>query len=143
MRSPQPTTFEPEYFRTKPLMTAGYSDKRVAFIRSKVKPQSSWLLHLAGDHHQNFETKPLLHGQHMMRCMLTANLAVDRTCFRIDSSTTVVTQERAEEQSNKSRISASPMGRRAVSCIGVPLMQPWRARRKRFLPRILVFVLAS
>ena len=58
-----------------------YSDKRVAFIRSKVKPQSSWLLHLAGDHHQNFETKPLLHGQHMMRCMLTSNLAVDRACF--------------------------------------------------------------
>ena len=40
-------------------------------------PQSSWLLHLAGDHHQNFETKPLLHGQHMMRCMLTSNIAVD------------------------------------------------------------------
>ena len=36
-----------------------------------------------------------------MRCMLTANLAVDRACFRVDSSTTVVTQERAEEQSNK------------------------------------------
>ena len=55
-----------------------YSDKRVAFIRSKAKPQSSWLLHLAGDHHQNFETKPLLHGQHMMRCMLTSNLALDQ-----------------------------------------------------------------
>ena len=64
--------FEPSY------SDRWYSDKRVAFIRSKVKPQSSWLLHLAGDHHQNFETKPLLHGQHMMRCMLTANLAVDQ-----------------------------------------------------------------
>ena len=57
--------------------TSGYSDRRVAFIRSKVKPQSSWLLHLAGDHHQNFENKPLLHTQHMMRCMLTSNIAVD------------------------------------------------------------------
>ena len=55
-----------------------YSDKRVAFLRSKAKPQSSWLLHLAGDHHQNFENKPLLHAQHMMRCMLTSNVAVDQ-----------------------------------------------------------------
>ena len=73
----------------------------VAFIRSKVKPQSSWLLHLAGDHHQNFETKPLLHGQHMMRCMLTANLAVDRACFYVDSSTAFVIQERAKPNINK------------------------------------------
>ena len=26
----------------------------------------------------NFETKPLLHTQHLMRCMLTSNLAVDQ-----------------------------------------------------------------
>lgn len=65
-----------------------------------MKPQSSWLLHLAGDHHQNFETKPLLHGQHMMRCMLTANLALDRACV-VDSSAVVVRQELAKEESNK------------------------------------------
>ena len=116
---------EPEYLRTKQFMTSGYSDRRVAFIRSKVKLQSSWLLHLAGDrfsvvtyacariasfallhctkdHHQNFETKLLLHGQYMMRCMLTANLAVDRACLRfVDNSAVAVAQERAKEQSNK------------------------------------------
>ena len=92
--------FEPEYLRSQQFLDAGYSDKRVAFIRSKVKPQSSWLLHLAGDHHQNFETKPLLHGQHMMRCMLTANLALDRACFRVDCSTAFVRQERAKHKQN-------------------------------------------
>ena len=30
------------------------------------------------DFHVNFETKPLLHSQHLMRCMLTSNLAVDQ-----------------------------------------------------------------
>ena len=55
-----------------------YTEKRVSFLRSKVRTQSSWLLHLAGDFHVNFETKPLLHTQHLMRCMLTSNLAVDQ-----------------------------------------------------------------
>ena len=55
-----------------------YSDKRVAFIRSKVRAQNSWLLHLAGDFHPNFETKQVLHRPHLMRCMLTGNLAVDQ-----------------------------------------------------------------
>ena len=50
----------------------------MSFLRSKVRTQSSWLLHLAGDFHFNFETKPLLHTQHLMRCMLTSNLAVDQ-----------------------------------------------------------------
>ena len=50
----------------------------MSFLRSKVRTQSSWLLHLAGDFHVNFETKPLLHTQHLMRCMLTSNLAVDQ-----------------------------------------------------------------
>ena len=90
-----------------------YSDRRVAFIRSKVKPQSSWLLHLAGDHHQNFETKPLLHGQHMMRCMLTANLAVDRACFHVDSSTAVVRQAcgRTIKQKQDQRFANGTQGR--------------------------------
>ena len=55
-----------------------YTEKRVSFLRSKVRTQSSWLLHLAGDFHVNFETKPLLHTQHLIRCMLTSNLAVDQ-----------------------------------------------------------------
>ena len=50
----------------------------MSFLRSKVRTQSSWLLHLAGDFHVNYETKPLLHTQHLMRCMLTSNLAVDQ-----------------------------------------------------------------
>ena len=55
-----------------------YSEKRVNFIRSKVRTQSSWLLHLAGDFHGAFETKQVLHTPHLMRCMLTSNLAVDQ-----------------------------------------------------------------
>ena len=55
-----------------------YSDKRVSFIRSKVRVQSSWLLHLAGDFHGSFETKQVLHKSHLMRVMLTSNLAVDQ-----------------------------------------------------------------
>jgi hypothetical protein len=80
-----------------------YSDRRVSFLRSKCRTQNSWLLHLAGDHlffcssslvlntpdsieyrhlagdhHASFETKPLLHRPHLMRCMLTSNLAVDQ-----------------------------------------------------------------
>ena len=54
-----------------------YTEKRVGYLRSKVRTQSSWLLHLAGDFFPNFETKPLLHTPHLMRCMLTSNLAVD------------------------------------------------------------------
>ena len=70
-----------------------YSDKRVSFIRSSCRTQNSWLLHLAGDHHASFETKPLLHKPHLMRCMLTSNLAVDqrfangsRRVFRVCSN---------------------------------------------------------
>ena len=40
--------------------------------------QSSWLLHLAGDFHGSFETKQVLHKSHLMRVMLTSNLAVDQ-----------------------------------------------------------------
>lgn len=55
-----------------------YSDKRVGFIRCRVRTQNAWLLHLAGDFHASFETKQLLHRPHLMRCMLTSNLAVDQ-----------------------------------------------------------------
>ena len=82
-------------------------------MRSKAKPQSSWLLHLAGDHHQSFETKPLLHGQHMMRCMLTANLAVDRACLHVDSSTAVLRQAcgRTIKQKQDQRFANGTQGR--------------------------------
>ena len=79
----------------------------MSFIRSKVRTQNSWLLHLAGDFHSSFETKQLLHRRrqahprvaratvlfavmpcgawrkgrawpHQMRVMLTSNLAVDQ-----------------------------------------------------------------
>ena len=65
-----------------------YSDRRVSFLRSKCRTQNSWLLHLAGDHHASFETKPLLHRPHLMRCMLTSKLAVDQrfangTCYHV------------------------------------------------------------
>ena len=55
-----------------------YGEKKVNFIRSRVRTQNSWLLHLAGDHHANYETKQTLHRAHLMRCMLSANLAVDQ-----------------------------------------------------------------
>ena len=52
--------------------------KRVSFIRSKVRTQHAWLLHLDGDFHGAFETKQVLHRPHHMRVMLTSNLAVDQ-----------------------------------------------------------------
>ena len=55
-----------------------YGDKRVSFIRSKVRTQNAWLLHLAGDFHASFETKQVLHRPHLMRVMLTSNMAVDQ-----------------------------------------------------------------
>ena len=55
-----------------------YGEKRVSFIRSKVRTQNAWLLHLAGDFHGRFETKQVLHRPHHMRVMLTSNLAVDQ-----------------------------------------------------------------
>ena len=41
----------------------------------KVRTQNAWLLHLAGNHHPAYETKPVHAAPHMMRCMLSANLA--------------------------------------------------------------------
>ena len=46
-------------------------------IRKRCRTQCSWNLHLAGDFHPNVEDKPLGSRPHMMRCMLTSNLAVD------------------------------------------------------------------
>ena len=54
-----------------------YGEKRVKLIRSKTRTQNSWVLHLAGDHHPSFESKPVMHTSHLMRCMLNANLALD------------------------------------------------------------------
>ena len=58
--------------------TARYGEKRVNFIRSHVRTQNSWLLHLAGDFHGSYENKQVLHSPHLMRCMLSSNLAVDQ-----------------------------------------------------------------
>ena len=58
--------------------TNWYGEKRTSFIRSKVRTQNAWLLHLAGDFHGAFETKQVLHRPHHMRVMLTSNLAVDQ-----------------------------------------------------------------
>ena len=55
-----------------------YGEKRTKVVRSKARTQNAWLLHLAGDHHSNFEDKPLTRSPHLMRCMLNANLAVDQ-----------------------------------------------------------------
>ena len=55
-----------------------YGERRVKLIRSKTRTQNSWLLHLAGDHHPSFESKPVMHTPHYMRCMLNANLALDQ-----------------------------------------------------------------
>lgn len=52
-----------------------YSEKRVAYIRSKTRTQNLWQLHLAGDWHENFETEAPKTNPHMARAMMTANLA--------------------------------------------------------------------
>ena len=62
-----------------------YGEKKVNFIRSRVRTQNSWLLHLAGDHHMSYESKQTLHRAHLMRCMLSANL-VGRLAFLLHVS---------------------------------------------------------
>ena len=54
-----------------------YGDRRTKWVRSKVRAQSLWALHLAGDFHETFETAQLRAGRHLQRVMLIANLAVD------------------------------------------------------------------
>ena len=67
--------------RSKGQRGAGwYGEKKVAFLKRKVRTQNPWLLHLAGDFHQEYETEELVDPskRHMMRAMLTANIAVDQ-----------------------------------------------------------------
>ena len=56
-----------------------YGEKKVAYLRRKCKTQNLWLLQLAGDFHTSYETEEVVDPtkQHMMRAMLSANLAVD------------------------------------------------------------------
>ena len=49
-----------------------YGERRVQFLRRKCRCQALWLLHLAGDFHDAFETEPLANParhKHMMRAM--------------------------------------------------------------------------
>ena len=55
-----------------------YHDHRVQFIRRRVRTQSLWNLHLAGDWHTASETAPAASHPHLMRVMLVSNLAVDQ-----------------------------------------------------------------
>ena len=57
-----------------------YGEKRVEYLRRKCRTSNLWLLQLSGDFHPQFETEPIvdLEKHHMMRAMLTANLAVDQ-----------------------------------------------------------------
>jgi len=56
-----------------------YGEKKVAYLRRKCKTQNLWLLQLAGDFHTSYETEEVVDPtkQHMMRAMLSTNLAVD------------------------------------------------------------------
>ena len=55
-----------------------YGDRRTKWIRSRVRSQNLWSLHLAGDFHESFETVVTRARPHMMRCMLISNMAVDQ-----------------------------------------------------------------
>ena len=55
-----------------------YTDRRANFIKSRVRTQNLWLLHVAGDWHHAFETIPHGVNPHLMRAMLVQNLAVDQ-----------------------------------------------------------------
>ena len=55
-----------------------YGDRRTKWIRSRVRSQNLWSLHLAGDFHESFETVATRARPHMMRCMLISNMAVDQ-----------------------------------------------------------------
>ncbi len=57
-----------------------YGEKRVAYLRRKCRTQNLWVLQLSGDFHEEFETDEVVDPskRHMMRAMLTANLAVDQ-----------------------------------------------------------------
>jgi hypothetical protein len=55
-----------------------YTDARTKLLRKKARPLSLWNLHLSGDWHKDHETKPQPPKPHLMRVMLTSNLAVDQ-----------------------------------------------------------------
>ena len=57
-----------------------YGEKRVEYLRRKCRTSNLWLLQLSGDFRPSFETEPIadLEKHHIMRAMLTANLAVDQ-----------------------------------------------------------------
>ncbi len=56
-----------------------FSESKTAWIRKRTRTQSLWNLHLAGDFLPSLDTKPQPpNGSHMMRAMLTANVAVDQ-----------------------------------------------------------------
>ena len=44
-----------------------YTEPRVQMMRKKVRAQSLWNLHLAGDWHYSVETMPVAVQEHMMR----------------------------------------------------------------------------
>ncbi len=54
-----------------------YSEKKVDHIRRNVRTQNLWQLHLAGDWFPSYETKDTLADHHLMRAMITSNVAVD------------------------------------------------------------------
>ena len=55
-----------------------YSEQKVQCLRKKCRAQNLWNLHLAGDWHPSMEDSlPRSSRQHLMRVMLTSNLAVD------------------------------------------------------------------
>ena len=60
--------------------TGYYNQTMVNYLRKKSRTQMLWTLTLSGDWHIDYETEavPDLHARHMMRCMMTANVAVDQ-----------------------------------------------------------------
>ena len=57
-----------------------YGEKKVAYLRRKCRTQNLWHLQLAGDFHEAFEEEEIVDPskRHLMRAMLTANIAVDQ-----------------------------------------------------------------
>ncbi len=54
------------------------TEARTKMLRKKARTQALWNLHLAGDWHQDHETKALPPRPHLMRVMLVSNIAVDQ-----------------------------------------------------------------
>ncbi len=60
-----------------------YPEARVQILRKKARTQSLFNLHLAGDWHHSLEDKALGAHPHLMRSMLTANLAVNERHLKL------------------------------------------------------------